>query len=64
MNIHEYQGKAVIKAFGANVSAGYPALTVAEAVEGAKKLPGPLYVVKSQIQCGRARQGQVQGTAR
>jgi succinyl-CoA synthetase beta subunit len=57
MNIHEYQGKAVLKAFGANVSAGYPALTVAEAVEGAKKLPGPLYVVKSQIHAGGRGKG-------
>jgi succinyl-CoA synthetase beta subunit len=57
MNIHEYQGKAVIKAFGANVSAGYPALTVAEAVEAAKKLPGPLYVVKSQIHAGGRGKG-------
>ena len=47
MNIHEYQGKAILKEFGAPVSAGFPALTVAEAVEAAKKLPGPLYVVKS-----------------
>ena len=45
MNIHEYQGKAVIKAFGANVSAGYPALTVAEAVEAAKKLPGRMQLL-------------------
>ena len=43
MNIHEYQGKAILKAYGANVSAGYPAMTVAEAVEAAKKLPGPLF---------------------
>jgi succinyl-CoA synthetase beta subunit len=57
MNIHEYQGKAVIKAFGANVSAGFPATTVAEAVEGAKKLPGPLYVVKSQIHAGGRGKG-------
>ena len=35
MNIHEYQGKAILKAYGANVSAGFPALTVAEAVEAA-----------------------------
>jgi succinyl-CoA synthetase beta subunit len=57
MNIHEYQGKALLKTFGANVSAGYPALTVAEAVEGAKKLPGPLYVVKSQIHAGGRGKG-------
>jgi succinyl-CoA synthetase beta subunit len=57
MNIHEYQGKAVLKEFGAPVSAGFPALTVAEAVEGAKKLPGPLYVVKSQIHAGGRGKG-------
>jgi len=57
MNIHEYQGKALLKTFGANVSAGYPALSVEEAVEGAKKLPGPLYVVKSQIHAGGRGKG-------
>jgi succinyl-CoA synthetase beta subunit len=57
MNIHEYQGKAVLKEFGAPVSAGFPALSVAEAVEAAKKLPGPLYVVKSQIHAGGRGKG-------
>ena len=57
MNIHEYQGKAILKAYGANVSAGFPALTVAEAVDAAKKLPGPLYVVKSQIHAGGRGKG-------
>jgi succinyl-CoA synthetase beta subunit len=57
MNIHEYQGKAVLKAYGAPVSAGFPALTVAEAIEAAKKLPGPLYVVKSQIHAGGRGKG-------
>uniref|UniRef100_A0A9E7ZK47 Succinate--CoA ligase [ADP-forming] subunit beta n=1 Tax=Bosea sp. NBC_00436 TaxID=2969620 RepID=A0A9E7ZK47_9HYPH len=57
MNIHEYQGKAILKEFGAPVSAGFPALTVAEAVEAANKLPGPLYVVKSQIHAGGRGKG-------
>jgi len=57
MNIHEYQGKAILKEYGAPVSAGFPALTVAEAVEAAKKLPGPLYVVKSQIHAGGRGKG-------
>ncbi|MCV9936671.1 ADP-forming succinate--CoA ligase subunit beta [Boseaceae bacterium BT-24-1] len=57
MNIHEYQGKAVLKEFGAPVSAGFPALSVAEAVEAARKLPGPLYVVKSQIHAGGRGKG-------
>ncbi|CAM5763877.1 ADP-forming succinate--CoA ligase subunit beta [Bosea minatitlanensis] len=57
MNIHEYQGKAILKEFGAPVSAGFPALSVAEAVEAARKLPGPLYVVKSQIHAGGRGKG-------
>jgi succinyl-CoA synthetase beta subunit len=57
MNIHEYQGKAVLREYGAPVSAGFPALSVAEAVEAAKKLPGPLYVVKSQIHAGGRGKG-------
>ncbi|MGX5735772.1 ADP-forming succinate--CoA ligase subunit beta [Bosea thiooxidans] len=57
MNIHEYQGKAILKEFGAPVSAGFPALSAAEAVEAAKKLPGPLYVVKSQIHAGGRGKG-------
>ena len=42
MNIHEYQAKAVLAAFGAPVSAGRPAFTPDEAVAAAKELPGPL----------------------
>ena len=57
MNIHEYQGKAILKAYGANVSAGFPAMSVEEAVEAAKKLPGPLYVVKSQSHAGGRGKG-------
>jgi succinyl-CoA synthetase beta subunit len=57
MNIHEYQGKAVLKSFGAPVSEGRPALTVEEAVAAAKMLPGPVYVVKSQIHAGGRGKG-------
>ena len=57
LNIHEYQAKAILKTFGAPVSAGFPALTPEEAVEAAKKLPGPLYVVKSQIHAGGRGKG-------
>jgi succinyl-CoA synthetase beta subunit len=57
MNIHEYQGKAVLKGFGAPVSEGRPALTVEEAVAAAKALPGPVYVVKSQIHAGGRGKG-------
>ncbi|MGO9769542.1 MAG: ADP-forming succinate--CoA ligase subunit beta [Roseiarcus sp.] len=57
MNIHEYQAKAVLAAFGAPVSAGRPAFTPEEAVAAAKELPGPLYVVKSQIHAGGRGKG-------
>jgi succinyl-CoA synthetase beta subunit len=57
MNIHEYQAKAILKSYGAPVSAGFPALSVDEALEAAKKLPGPLYVVKSQIHAGGRGKG-------
>ncbi|MCX7327233.1 MAG: ADP-forming succinate--CoA ligase subunit beta [Hyphomicrobiales bacterium] len=57
MNIHEYQGKAVLKEFGAPVSKGFAAFTVEEAEAAAKQLPGPLYVVKSQIHAGGRGKG-------
>ncbi|MCW2393737.1 MULTISPECIES: ADP-forming succinate--CoA ligase subunit beta [unclassified Sphingobium] len=57
MNIHEYQAKELLAKFGAPVPAGHAALTVAEAVEAAKSLPGPLYVVKAQIHAGGRGKG-------
>ncbi|MFZ5733044.1 MAG: ADP-forming succinate--CoA ligase subunit beta [Pseudomonadota bacterium] len=57
MNIHEYQGKAILKRFGVAVSAGAPALSVDEAIAAAKALPGPVYVVKSQIHAGGRGKG-------
>src|SRR5579859_6527739 len=49
MNIHEHQAKAVLAEYGVAVPKGYPAFTVDEAVDAAKKLGGPVFVVKSQI---------------
>ena len=57
MNIHEYQAKAVLGAFAAPVSQGAPAFTPAEAEAAARALPGPLYVVKSQIHAGGRGKG-------
>jgi len=57
MNIHEYQGKAILKGFGGPVLNGQPAFTVEEAVAAAKTLPGPVYVVKSQIHAGGRGKG-------
>ncbi|WP_299308832.1 ADP-forming succinate--CoA ligase subunit beta [uncultured Croceicoccus sp.] len=57
MNIHEYQAKELLADFGVGIPAGHAALTVEEAVEAAKKLPGPLYVVKAQIHAGGRGKG-------
>jgi succinyl-CoA synthetase beta subunit len=57
MNIHEYQAKAVLKEFGAPVPKGVPAFTVDEAVKAAEQLPGPVWVVKSQIHAGGRGKG-------
>jgi succinyl-CoA synthetase beta subunit len=57
MNIHEYQAKELLAKFGVPVPAGYPAMSVDEAVDAAKKLPGPLWVVKAQIHAGGRGKG-------
>jgi succinyl-CoA synthetase beta subunit len=57
MNIHEYQAKELLAKFGVPIPAGIAALTVEEAVAAARQLPGPLYVVKSQIHAGGRGKG-------
>ena len=57
MNIHEYQAKELLAKYGVPVPSGYAAMSVEEAVEGAKKLPGPLWVVKAQIHAGGRGKG-------
>lgn len=52
MNIHEYQGKQVLKQYGVSVPNGKVAYTVEEAVEAAKSLGSPVTVVKAQIHAG------------
>ncbi|HUE79860.1 MAG TPA: ADP-forming succinate--CoA ligase subunit beta [Sphingomicrobium sp.] len=57
MNIHEYQAKELLAKFGVPVPAGFPAMNIEEAVAAAEKLPGPLWVVKSQIHAGGRGKG-------
>jgi succinyl-CoA synthetase beta subunit len=57
MNIHEYQAKAILKAYGAPVAAGVAITEAGEAEAAAKTLPGPVYVVKSQIHAGGRGKG-------
>ena len=57
MNIHEHQAKAVLKTFGAPVAEGVAIFSADEAAAAADKLPGPLWVVKSQIHAGGRGKG-------
>lgn len=57
MNIHEYQAKELYRAYGVPTPNGFAAFSVAEAVEAAKKLPGPVWVVKAQIHAGGRGKG-------
>ena len=52
MNIHEYQAKQLMAKYGVAVPRGGVAYTAQQAVEVAKGLGGPVYVVKSQIHAG------------
>lgn len=52
MNVHEYQGKQILKKYGVVVPDGFVAFSPDEAVEAAKKLDGDLWVVKAQIHAG------------
>src|SRR5690606_32357966 len=61
MNIHEYQGKAILKSFGVRIQEGIVADTPAQAVEAAKKLKvehnSDWVVVKAQIHAGGRGKG-------
>jgi succinyl-CoA synthetase beta subunit len=57
MNIHEYQAKAVLRDFGVPVSRGKAIFSADEAEAAARELPGPVWVVKSQIHAGGRGKG-------
>ncbi|ASB89631.1 ADP-forming succinate--CoA ligase subunit beta [Bacillus sonorensis] len=52
MNIHEYQGKEVLRKYGVAVPEGKVAFTADEAVKAAESLSSSVYVVKAQIHAG------------
>ncbi len=66
MNLHEYQGKSILKSFGVAVQEGIVIDKVEEAVEAAKKLTEQTgtgwYVVKAQIHAGGRGKGKVEET--
>jgi succinyl-CoA synthetase beta subunit len=57
MNIHEHQAKALLATYGLPVAKGVAIFSPDEAEAAAKQLPGPLYVVKSQIHAGGRGKG-------
>jgi succinyl-CoA synthetase beta subunit len=57
MNIHEYQAKVLLHEFGVPVSRGMPVMRAADSDVAAKTLPGPIWVVKSQIHAGGRGKG-------
>ena len=52
MNIHEYQGKQILRDYGVAVSNGIVAFSPDEAVKAAKQLTTDVIVVKAQIHAG------------
>ena len=52
MNIHEYQAKQIFQKYGVPTPKGIMVESVDAAVEAAKELGGPIWVVKAQIHAG------------
>src|SRR6185312_4653215 len=57
MNIHEYQGKEVLRKYGVTTPRGVPCFSVDEAVQAAARLGGSAWVVKAQIHAGGRGKG-------
>ena len=57
MNIHEHQAKQVLKEFGAPIAKGAAITALNQAEAAVASLPGPVWVVKSQIHAGGRGKG-------
>jgi succinyl-CoA synthetase beta subunit len=57
MNIHEHQAKALLATYGIPFAPGVAIFKPEDAEAAAKTLPGPVYVVKSQIHAGGRGKG-------
>src|SRR5437660_1031663 len=57
MKIDEHQGKQLLREYGVPTPRGFPAMSVDEAVDAAKKLGGRVWVVKAQIHAGGRGKG-------
>ena len=52
MNVHEYQGKEILRKYGVATPRGIPCFSVTEADSAARELGGKVWVVKAQIHAG------------
>ena len=57
MNIHEYQGKDVLRKYGVTTPRGFACLSADEAADAATRLGGRAWVVKAQIHAGGRGKG-------
>jgi succinyl-CoA synthetase beta subunit len=57
MNVHEYQGKEILRRYGVATPRGFPCFSVAEADSAARELGGKVWVVKAQIHAGGRGKG-------
>ena len=57
MKIHEYQAKELLRKYGVPTPRGVPCFSVDEAVQAARELGGPVWVVKAQIHAGGRGKG-------
>ncbi|MBT5031925.1 MAG: ADP-forming succinate--CoA ligase subunit beta [Proteobacteria bacterium] len=57
MNVHEYQGKEILRKYGVATPRGVACFSVDEAVEAANQLGGNVWVVKAQIHAGGRGKG-------
>ena len=57
MNIHEYQAKELLRAYGVPTPRGRAAFSVDEAMAAARDLAGPVWVLKAQIHAGGRGKG-------
>ena len=57
MNIHEHQAKQILQEFGAPIAKGAAITAIEEAKSAVAALPGPVWVVKSQIHAGGRGKG-------
>ncbi len=57
MNIHEHQAKKILQEFGAPIAEGVAITDISQAASAIASLPGPVWVVKSQIHAGGRGKG-------